>query len=142
MDDRIAITAYGIDLHSPEVGGQNILYYLNPGEYYGVPFGVMIPKTEIENLLVAGKCVSAEEDATSGVLCSGICMAMGEAAGTASALSVQSDISVRELDVKAIQSKLVEHGAILDPVPVPEISYYPVYESPLKNNPELLEKYR
>ena len=142
MDDRIAITAYGIDLHSPEVGGQNILYYLNPGEYYGVPYGVMIPETEIENLLVAGKCVSAEEDATSGVLCSGICMAMGEAAGTASALSVQSDISVRELDVKAIQSKLVEHGAILDPVPVPEISYYPVYESPLKNNPELLEKYR
>ena len=142
MDDRIAITAYGIDLHSPEVGGQNILYYLNPGEYYGVPYGVMIPKTEIENLLVAGKCVSAEEDATSGVLCSGICMAMGEAAGTASALSVQSDISVRELDVKAIQSKLVEHGAILDPVPVPEISYYPVYESPFKNNPELLEKYR
>ena len=39
-DDRIAITAYGIDLHSPEMGGQNFLYYLTPGEYYGVPFGV------------------------------------------------------------------------------------------------------
>lgn len=142
MEDRIAITAYGIDLHSPEVGGQNILYYLNPGEYYGVPYGVMIPKTEIENLLVAGKCVSADKGAASGTFCSGICMAMGEAAGTAGALSVQSGISVRELDVKAIQSKLVEHGAILDPVPVPEISYYPVYESPLKNNPELLGKYR
>ena len=40
-DDRIAITAYGIDLHSPEMGGQNFLYYLTPGEYYGVPFGVV-----------------------------------------------------------------------------------------------------
>ena len=40
-DDRIAITAYGIDLHSPEMGGQNFLYYLTHGEYYGVPFGVV-----------------------------------------------------------------------------------------------------
>ena len=29
-EDRIAITAYGIDLHSPEVGGQNVLFYLEP----------------------------------------------------------------------------------------------------------------
>ena len=34
-EDRIAITAYGIDLHSPEVGGQNVLFYLEPGQYYG-----------------------------------------------------------------------------------------------------------
>lgn len=50
-DDRIAITAYGIDLHSPEMGGQNFLYYLPPGEYYGVPFGVVVPKSPVENLL-------------------------------------------------------------------------------------------
>lgn len=59
-DDRIAITAYGIDLHSPEMGGQNFLYYLTPGEYYGVPFGVVVPKSPVENLLVGGKCVSTE----------------------------------------------------------------------------------
>lgn len=141
MDDRIAITAYGIDLHSPEVGGQNILYYLTPGDYYGVPYGVMVPKTEIENLLVAGKCVSADEDATSGVLCSGICMAMGEAAGTASALSIKSGESVRTIDVKTVQQKLLEQGAIIDPVPVPEIKKYPVYENPLKKDPSLLNKY-
>lgn len=141
MDDRIAITAYGIDLHSPEVGGQNVLYYLKPGEYYGVPYGVMIPKTEIDNLMVAGKCVSADEDATSGVLCSGICMAMGEAAGTASALSVQNGVSVRNLDVKDIQEKLIEKGAIIDPVPVPQMEYYPEYENPLEKDPSLLTKY-
>jgi len=141
MDDRIAITAYGIDLHSPEVGGQNILYYLTPGDYYGVPYGVMVPRTEIENLLVAGKCVSSDEDATSGVLCSGICMAMGEAAGTSCALSVQTGVSVRKIDVKVVQSKLVEHGAIIDPAMVPEINKYPFYESPVKKDPTLLQKY-
>ena len=140
-EDRIAITAYGIDLHSPEVGGQNILYYLEPGQYYGVPYGVMIPKTDIENLMVAGKCVSAEEDATSGVLCSGICMAMGEAAGTACALGVRENVSPRNMDVKKVQKALKTHGAILDPEPVPKTAGYPVYENPLKKNPDLLQKY-
>ena len=141
MDDRIALTAYGIDLHSPEVGGQNILYYLNPGEYYGVPYGVMVPKGGVENLLVAGKCVSADEDAVSGVLCSGICMAMGEAAGTACAISIREDTALRDIEVKKVQEALVAKGAILNPEPVPQIEEYPVYENPLKDNPGLLEKY-
>ena len=140
-EDRIAITAYGIDLHSPEVGGQNVLFYLEPGQYYGVPYGVMVPKTEVENLLVAGKCVSADDDATSGVLCSGICMAMGEAAGTASALSIREGVTPRNMDVRKIQEALVAHGAILDPEPVPESEAYPVYVNPLKEHPELLKKY-
>jgi len=141
MDDRIAITAYGIDLHSPDVGGQNVLYYLEPGQYYGVPYGVMVPKSPIENLLVAGKSVSAEEDATSGVLCSGICMAMGEAAGTACAISIQDDVTPRNIDIKKVQRLLLEHGAILDPVPVPKRNSYPVYESILDKDPELKKRY-
>lgn len=141
MEDRVAITAYGIDLHNPEVGGQNILYYLTPGDYYGVPYGVMVPKTEIDNLLVAGKCVSSKEDATSGVLCSGICMALGEAAGTSSAISVKTGVSVRNMDVKEVQKTLIENGAIIDPVQVPEVGKYPVYDSPLKKDPSLLQKY-
>lgn len=50
-DDRIAITAYGIDLHSPEMGGQEFPVLSDPGEYYGVPFGVVVPKSPVENLL-------------------------------------------------------------------------------------------
>ena len=141
MDDRIAITAYGIDLHSPEVGGQNVLYYLEPGQYYGVPYGVMVPRSNVENFLVAGKCVSADEDATSGVLCSGICMAMGEAAGTACAISIQDNVSPRNIDIKNLQKRLVEKGALLDPVPVPKRRSYPVYESILDRDPELKKKY-
>ena len=101
----------------------------------------MVPKTEVENLLVAGKCVSADDDATSGVLCSGICMAMGEAAGTASALSIREGVTPRNMDVRKIQEALVAHGAILDPEPVPESEAYPVYVNPLKEHPELLKKY-
>lgn len=137
MEDRVAITAYGIDLHSPEVGGQNLLFYLTPGEYYGVPYGVLVPASPIENLLVAGKCVSCDGDASSSVLCSGICMALGEAAGVASALSIRENVFPRDLDVKHLQKELTAHGAILNPVPVPEKKPYPVYEKPSK---ELLQK--
>ena len=106
-----------------------------------MPYGVMVPKGSVENLLVAGKCVSADEDAVSGVLCSGICMAMGEAAGTACAISIREDTALRDIEVKKVQEALVAKGAILNPEPVPQIEEYPVYENPLKDNPGLLEKY-
>ena len=95
-EDPIAITAYGIDLHSPEVGGQNVLFYLEPGQYYGVPYGVMVPETGWRICWLPGKCVSADDDATSGVLCSGICMAMGEGGTGASALSIREGVTPAE----------------------------------------------
>jgi len=40
-------------------------------------------------------------------------MAMGQAAGTAAALTVKSNCTVRECDVKLLQNTLVENGACL-----------------------------
>ena len=126
-DDRIAITAYGIDLHSPEMGGQNFLYYLTPGEYYGVPFGVVVPKSPVENLLVGGKCVSTERDAFSSVCCSAISMATGEAAGTACAISIREGVNARDVDIGMLQQALVKNGVLLDPEPAPSVEKYYVY---------------
>ena len=117
--DRIALTAYGIDIHSTEEGGQNYLHWLNPGEYYGIPYGILYPKDGIDNLLAAGRVVSADYEASTAVACSGICMAVGEAAGTAAALSIRENSVPRKLDVEKLQKVLVENGAILDAVPVP-----------------------
>jgi hypothetical protein len=136
MDDRIAITGYGIDLHSPEPGGQNVIYYLNPGDYYGVPYGVLVPQSSVENLLVAGKCAASDADASSSVLCSGICMATGEAAGVASAVSIKQDIHPRDIDVHEVQRVLLDNGAIIDPVPVPTRNSYPVYQKPSRETIE------
>ena len=41
------------------------------------------------------------------------CMVMGEAAGIAAALAVKEQVTVRNVDVKALQEKLLEHGGIL-----------------------------
>ena len=118
--DRIALTAYGIDIHSTEEGGQNYLHWLNPGEYYGIPYGILYPKDGIDNLLAAGRVVSADYEASTAVACSGICMAVGEAAGTAAALCIQENSVPRKLDVEKLQKTLVENGAILDAIPVPD----------------------
>lgn len=119
-EDRIALTAYGIDIHSTEEGGQNYLHWLNPGEYYGIPYGILYPRDGIDNLLAAGRVVSADYEASTAVACSGICMAVGEASGTAAALSIRNKVIPRNLDVKELQKVLVENGAILEAVPVPE----------------------
>ncbi|MEI6100837.1 MAG: FAD-dependent oxidoreductase, partial [Eubacteriales bacterium] len=88
----------------------------------------MVPKSKVENLLVAGRNASSEDGAESSILCSGISMALGEAAGTACALSVAQNISPREINVKTLQEALIAHGAILDPVSVPKVENYPVYQ--------------
>ncbi len=118
-EDRIALTAYGIDIHSTEEGGQNYLHWLNPGEYYGIPYGILYPKDGVDNLFAAGRVVSADYEASTAVACQGICMAVGEASGTAAALCIKNDTINRELDVKLLQKTLIDGGAILDPVPIP-----------------------
>lgn len=119
-EDRIALTAYGIDIHSDKEGGQNELHWLTPGKYYGIPYGVLVPKNGVNNLLAAGRVVSADYRASTSVACSGICLATGEAAGTAAWLSIKNNTNPRELDVKLVQKVLVENGAILEPEQVPD----------------------
>jgi hypothetical protein len=126
-EDRVAITAYGIDVHSSEEGGQNYLHYLKPGDYYGLSYRILVPKTRVENILVVGKAVSTAEGAESTSFCSAVCMAMGEAAGTACALSIHDDVTPRDVDVKKLQETLMAHGAILEPEPVPYVEKYYVY---------------
>lgn len=41
------------------------------------------------------------------------CMVMGEAAGTAAALAIKNGTTVRDVDIKELQAKLIEQGGIL-----------------------------
>jgi len=92
-----------------------------------VPFGVVVPKSPVENLLVGGKCVSTERDAFSSVCCSAISMATGEAAGTACAISIREGVNARDVDIGMLQQALVKNGVLLDPEPAPSVEKYYVY---------------
>jgi ribulose 1,5-bisphosphate synthetase/thiazole synthase len=72
----------------------------------------LIPRG-LDNVLVAGRCLSATHDAHASCRSMGQTMAMGEAAGTAAALCVERDSNCRGLDVRELQDRLVKSGAIL-----------------------------
>ncbi|MFP4027296.1 MAG: FAD-dependent oxidoreductase [Candidatus Brocadiia bacterium] len=74
-----------------------------------IPYRSLVPR-DVDNMLVAGRCLSADFEAQSCMRLIMCCMAMGEAAGTASALSLKNNVSPREVDVTELQKILVENG--------------------------------
>ncbi len=109
--DTIAIANYSIDIHSPTGTGTE-LYYFKAGEYYEIPYRSLLPR-EYDNLLVAGRCISATHEAQSAIRIMPICANMGEAAGLAVAQAHTRKISTHEIDISALQKALCENGAVL-----------------------------
>ena len=60
---------------------------------------------------MAGKCISATHEAIAGTRVIPICIAQCEAAGTAAAIAVKANTTVREIDIPALQEQLVRQGA-------------------------------
>ncbi len=112
FEDVIALGNYSIDIHSPTGTGTE-LYYFKPGEYYEIPYRSLLPR-EYDNLLVAGRCISATHEAQSAVRIMPICATMGEAAGNAAALAYKNAQSTYDIDIKALQGILRKNGAVLE----------------------------
>ena len=112
FDDRIAVYGFGMDVHNRREGETGNFKIEIAPRYY-VPYRSLLPKNCC-NLLVAGKTLSCESQAVGGMRCMPAAMAMGQAAGIASALSVEKSVSLRDIDVKALQSELLAQGAIID----------------------------
>jgi len=74
-----------------------------------LPYGSILPQ-KAENLLVAGRCISADEEAMGQLRLIPVCSATGQAAGTAAALALQEGTSPRRLDVSLLQKTLVDQG--------------------------------
>ena len=64
----------------------------------------------LENVLAAGRNISADIPGQSGTRLVMCCMSLGEAAGTASALAVKNGVKVRNIDVGELQRTMVANG--------------------------------
>ena len=73
---------------------------------YTIPYGCLVPE-KVRGLLLAGRCISGTHMAHSNYRAMPICLALGEAAGTAAALAVKQGILPDELNVSDIQKELV-----------------------------------
>ena len=109
FEDSIALGNYMIDIHNPD-GVGTYRYRFQPEEYYRIPYRSLVPK-EIDNMLVAGRCLSADHEAHSAVRIMPICACLGQAAGTAIAQAQHTGKTVHTVDISAVQSKLVANGA-------------------------------
>lgn len=107
--DSVARGNYDIDIHNPEGTGTSH-YYFAPGEYYTIPYRSLTVK-DADNLLVAGRCISADHEAQASIRIMPICASTGEAAGIAASLAPGG--KVKEVDIKALREKLKTAGALI-----------------------------
>ena len=110
-DDSILLAANSVDVHG-RFGPKSNEYIPINGKYYGIPYRSLVPK-KIEQLLIAGRCLSADSTAAGAVRVMPPCMGMGQAAGTAAALSVKDGCTVRKCDTDNLRKILIENGAYL-----------------------------
>ena len=111
--DTIALGAFPLDIHSTAKLGENDTVFEQIQSEYGIPYRCLVPQN-LDNILVCGRCVSADRAAQASLRVTPTCMAMGQAAGTAAAMCSQNKTKPRELDINELQKKLAAQGAILE----------------------------
>ena len=84
-----------------------------PGTHYDIPWRCLVPASGPGNLIVAGRCISADTEAMSSFRVAPSVMAIGEAAGVGAALAVQRGCMLRDVPAAAVQARLLETGGIL-----------------------------
>ena len=76
--------------------------------HYEIPYRALVP-VWLDNVLAAGRNISSDMPGQSGTRLIMCCMALGEAAGTACALSLKDGVTPRGIDVAKLQRILVEN---------------------------------
>lgn len=130
-DDAIAFGSYRVDIH-PQ-GGGIVFRYLDGREsrqdeqqrwhegrwrpqrasdptYYQIPYRCLVPR-DLDNVLVAGRCLDADQGAYGAVRVMMVCNQLGEAAGTAAALALGAGTGMAQVDAAALRRTLSAQGA-------------------------------
>lgn len=118
FDDEIGRYCYPVDVHAAKPNAQEQEHFehkfkklrYGEGESYGIPYRVLTPHG-LDNMLVAGRCVSTDRDMNGSIRVMPACFITGQAAGMAAALMVQNRTDSRRVDVPRLQAKLAAMGA-------------------------------
>ncbi|MDR0466861.1 MAG: FAD-dependent oxidoreductase [Deltaproteobacteria bacterium] len=104
--DGILKCAWPVELHS---GDKPKLHWLLD-DYYELSYFSLVPK-DMDNLLVAGRCIGAEHEALASVRVTAQCFEMGHAAGLAAALALKEATPFRSIDVEELRNRLGKDGS-------------------------------
>jgi hypothetical protein len=89
---------------------------VNPLDYCEIPYRSIVP-LKVDNLLVVGRCVSAEFHAIAAVRVIAPSMSTGMAAAIAASLCLKEKITPRQLDGKRVRLAMIAQGVPLDNPP-------------------------
>ncbi|CAF3936535.1 unnamed protein product [Adineta steineri] len=105
FDDSIGIFPEFID-------GYNIIILPTTGRYFEVPYGCLLP-LEIDNLLVAGRCVAGDKISHAAMRNMAACTVTGQGAGVAAAISIKHNVTTSQVDINLVQAELLRQGVRL-----------------------------
>ena len=116
FDDDIGAYCYPVDIHAgkntkegyEKFHKEHSTLRYSSGESYGIPYRSLTVKN-FDNLLTAGRCISADRFMQSSVRVMPGCYITGQAAGAAAALTVKS-----ELTTATLQQTLKQMGAYIE----------------------------
>jgi len=106
-EDAICNASWPMESHLPH--GKTEWRFLEIDTWYQIPYRALLPP-DIDNLLAAGRCISADHDALASTRVMGTCLALGQAAGIAAAQAAARHQTTRQLDVAGLQAALREAG--------------------------------
>jgi len=108
--DAVALNCWPVEDHGSDRATRWV--WLTPGGYGHIPYRSLVPQG-LDNVLVAGRCLSSEHDAQAALRVTANCFSMGQAAGIAAALAAGAGRRVRDVPLARLQALLAQHGAVL-----------------------------
>ena len=112
-DDAVCYTYWFIDIHRADQPAH--IVYLRDEKTPTISLGAMRPRG-LQNVYVAGRCVSSDRSNNSAIRVKASCMAMGQAAGAAAVEAARRGGDTRSADLGAIRAILAQSGAIVPPL--------------------------
>ncbi|PCJ60280.1 MAG: FAD-dependent oxidoreductase [Planctomycetota bacterium] len=117
FSDMVAYGGWSMDDHHPEginYKGAPTIFHKAPSPY-GIPFRCLY-SSNIKNLLFAGRNISTTHMALSSTRVMATCAIIGQAVGTAAAMSIEYSLNPRELydsKISALQERLLDQDCYL-----------------------------
>lgn len=110
FSDSIACCGAPVEEHHS--GGNTRWAYVRGDGVYNIPYRSLVP-VNLENVIVAGRCLSATHGAQASARNSAQVMAMGQAAGTAAAICFKERCSFSDIDINILRHLLKTQKAII-----------------------------
>ena len=110
FEDSVCYSYWFVDIHRE--GQAAYIKYITHDKTPTIRLSSMI-SNDIDNLMMAGRCVSSDRETNSSLRVKASCMAMGQAAGTAAAIAVREGMDAAQVPVDMVKQTLDENGAII-----------------------------